>query len=249
MESRTGRVLLMNAPFKAAVIVVLTLTMTGCSMLRWPWFGRDADSEQVESDEQAEQIEQEELEREPPRVIDPQVERREIKVPKIDTENFEIGINYGFLSIEDFGTNPVYGLTATYHVTEDFFFKIDGGRSTAGRTSFETLGGNVQLLTEDERRFTYYSLSVGYNFLPGEVFIGRDLAMTSSFYVLGGIGSTEFGGDNQLTYNFGAGFRVLPSDWLALHIGVQDRVFDSDLLGRTKVTNNIEMVLGVTAFF
>jgi hypothetical protein len=30
---------------------------------------------------------------------------------------------------------------------------------------------------------------------------------------------------------------------------VQDRVFDTDLLGETKVTNNIEMLLSATVFF
>jgi outer membrane beta-barrel protein len=123
------------------------------------------------------------------------------------------------------------------------------GQSTAGRTSFETLGGNIELLTGDERRFTYYSLSLGYNFLPGEVYLGRNLAMNSSFYVLAGIGSVDFAGDDHLTINFGAGYRVLPTDWLAIHIGVQDRVFDSDLLGETKVTNNMEMLLSATVFF
>jgi hypothetical protein len=42
---------------------------------------------------------------------------------------------------------------------------------------------------------------------------------------------------------------VLPTDWLAIHLGVQDRVFDSDLLGETKVTNNIETLLSATVFF
>jgi outer membrane beta-barrel protein len=155
----------------------------------------------------------------------------------------------GFVSIEDFGTNSTYAAQLSYHVTEDFFFRADLGQSTAGRTSFETLGGNVELLTGNQRRFTYYSLSLGYNFLPGEVFVGRKLAMNSGFYLLGGIGSVKFAGDNRLTINFGAGFRVLPTDWLAIHIGVQDRVFDSDLLGETKVTNNIEMLLSATVFF
>jgi hypothetical protein len=72
--------------------------------------------------------------------------------------------------------------------------------------------------------------------------------MNSSFYVLAGIGSVDFAGDNRLTLNFGAGFRVLPTDWLAIHLGVQDRVFDSDLLGETKVTNNMEMLLSATVF-
>jgi outer membrane beta-barrel protein len=248
MESRTGRIFLTPRAALLPLLLASSLAMSGCAALKWPWFGRDRAPEPEESVEEAEEAEQAELEREAPRVIEPQVERRDIKVPKIDSENFELGVSYGFLSIEDFGTNPVYGVTGTYHVTEDFFFKADVGRSKSGRSSVERLGV-VQLLTEDERQFTYYSLSLGYNFLPGEVFIGRNLAMNSSFYVMGGIGNTKFGGDNRLTYNFGAGFRLLPSDWLALHIGVQDRVFDSDLLGTTKVSNNIEMVMSATVFF
>jgi outer membrane beta-barrel protein len=185
----------------------------------------------------------------PPRVIEPVVERREVRMARIDAENVEVGVFYGALSIEDFGTNPVQGLTAAYHVTEDVFFQAAYGRSRAGRTSYETLGGNVQLLTPSERRFTYYGLSLGYNLFPGEVYIGRSLAMNSSLYLLGGIGSTKFAGDQRFTVNFGAGYRLLPTDWLAIHIDVQDRVFQSDLLGRDKLTNNFGAHLGVTVFF
>ncbi len=130
----------------------------------------------------------------------------------------ELGLFYGALSIEDFGSNPDYGVTAAYHITEDFFVQGEAGRSRGGRTSFETLSGNIQLLTEAERRFTYYDLSLGYNFLPGEVFIGRSVAMTSAFYLLGGFGATDFAGDTKFTVNFGAGYRVVPTDWLALHV-------------------------------
>jgi len=185
----------------------------------------------------------------PPRVIEPQVERRQIKVPRIRSSNVELGLFYGALSIQDFGTNPVYGITAGYHITEDFFFQGEVGRSKAGRTSFETLNGNVQLLSESERRFTYYDLSLGYNFLPGEAFVGRGVAMTSAFYLLGGFGATDFAGDTKFTVNFGAGYRVVPSDWLAVHVTVQDHVFQSSLLGVTKLTNNLEARLGTTVFF
>jgi outer membrane beta-barrel protein len=185
----------------------------------------------------------------PPSVIEPEVERRTVKVAAIDAENIEIGAYFGALSIEDFGTNNVYGIRAAYHVTEDFFFEANVGRSKAGQTSYETLGGNVQLLTPDERQFTYYSLSLGYNLFPGEVYLGRGLAMNSAFYLLGGIGSTKFAGDQHFTVNFGAGYRILPTDWLAVHIDVQDLVFQSDLLGKDKLTNNIGAYIGATAFF
>ena len=143
----------------------------------------------------------------------------------------------------------MWGLTAAYHITEDFFFQAEYGRSKAGRTSFEVLAGNIQLLTEAERRFTYYDLSLGYNFLPGEAFLGRGVVMTSAFYLIGGFGGTDFAGDTKFTVNFGAGYRVVPIDWMAVHITVQDRVFQSSLLGTTKLTNNLEARLGVTVFF
>lgn len=229
-------------------VLAASLFLGGCSMLRWPW-SKDRQVEQSQSEAEAAEEEAEDLDVTPPRVIEPNVTRRKIKRPKIDNENWEVGGGIGFLSIEDFGTNQTYAAQLSYHVTEDFFFRADLGQSTAGRTSFETLGGNIELLTGDERRFTYYSLSLGYNFLPGEVFLGRKLAMNSTFFVVGGLGSVKFAGDNRLALNLGAGYRVLPTDWLAITLGVYDRVFDTDLLGEKKVTNNIETLLSATVFF
>ncbi len=228
------------------------LTLSGCASFH-NWIERRherRDEAREETQEQAAQAAAgEDADQAPPHVIDPEVERRKVKVPKIDSQNVELGGVFGALSIEDFGTNPVYGVMAAYHVTEDFFFQAEAGRSTAGKTSFETLGGNIQLLTNSERQFTYYNLALGYNFLPGEVFLGRGRAMTSSFYLIGGIGSVDFAGDQKFTVSFGAGYRILPTDWLAIHVRMQDRLYDSDLLGESKLTNNLEANIGLTVFF
>ena len=177
------------------------------------------------------------------------MERRKIKVPKISSKNIELGVNFGELSMESYTAAPLTSLRFDYHVTEDFFFEAAAGRATAGKTSFETLGGNIQLLTAAERRFTYYNLSLGYNFLPGEVFLGSKRAMTSGFYLLGGIGSVKFEGDQKFTVNFGAGFRVLPTDWLVIHIEAQDLVFKSDFLGTDRLRNNLAATLGASVYF
>jgi outer membrane beta-barrel protein len=240
----------METGIRVLLLTVALAALSGCASVR-DWYHhraevRDADAAARDEAKRADQPPDDDA---TPRVVEPEIERRKIKVPQIRSANVELGLDYGALSIEDFGTNPSYGATIAYHVTEDFFFQGEFGRSKAGRTSFETLGGNVQLLTSAERRFTYYDLSLGYNFLPGEAFLGRGRALTSAFYLLGGIGSTDFAGDKKFTVNFGAGFRVLPSDWLAVHITVQDRVFRSDLLGVDKLTNNIEMRIGTTVFF
>jgi outer membrane beta-barrel protein len=244
----------METGFRVLLLTAVLMGLPGCASVR-NWFHHRSEVRQAKAEAKEEAAQQDALAAQqdadatPPRVIDPEVERRKIKVPRIRSSNIEIGVNDGFISIEDFGTQNAYGLTAAYHITEDFFFLGEYGRAYAGRTSFETLGGNIQLLTPAERHFTYYDISLGYNLLPGEAFLGRGHAMTSSFYFVGGIGSTKFAGDDRFTVNFGGGYRVVPSDWFAIHIQVQDRVFRTDLLGVSKLTNNMEASLGATVFF
>lgn len=182
-------------------------------------------------------------------VIQPELERRDIDPPRIDTEDFELGVFGGVMSVEDFGSNTVTGLRFSYHVTESFFGEVAYGKTDAGQTSYEVLSGAAQLLTDDEREFAYYSLSIGYNVLPGELFVGRNRALGAALYFVGGVGSTSFAGEDQFTVSFGAGARVLLTDWLAVHLDVRDQIFDSDLLGTSKSTHNIGLHLGLTGFF
>ncbi len=182
----------------------------------------------------------------PGRVIEPAVERREIKQPKIDTENFEVGAFAGIMSLEDFGANPVYGLRGAYHIAEDLFVEASVGRTKAALSSIEQLA-NVRVA--QNRDYTYYNIDFGYNFLPGEVFLGRNRAMPSSLYVIGGVGGTRFAGDDFFTLNLGVGVRLLATDWLAIHLDARDHRFATDLLGKRKAVNNLEGNLGFTVFF
>jgi len=158
-----------------------------------------------------------------PPVIEPDVERREIEVPKIDTEDFEVGILAGQISVEDFGVNTVAGGRFAYHVTEGFFVELAAGRADTELTSFERLSGAAQLLTDSEREYSYYNVSLGYNIFPGEHFIGKNRAMNTETYVIGGVGKTTFAGDDRFTINFGMGMRVMPLDWLAAHLACLDQ--------------------------
>jgi outer membrane beta-barrel protein len=181
-------------------------------------------------------------------VISPEVERREIKTPKIDTEDFEITAYFGQISVEDFGSNFIYGARVGYHVSEGLF--LEGTYAMAGdvdRSSVEVLD-NIDLLGDD-RDYSYYNLAVGWNLLPGEVFIGRNRAFNSALYVIGGAGNTSFAGEDLFTMTFGAGYRVLATDSIALRFDVRDHLFDNDVTGEDKTTHNIEFNLGVSWFF
>jgi outer membrane beta-barrel protein len=182
-------------------------------------------------------------------VIEPEVERRVIDPAEIDTEDFELGFYAGQLSVEDFGVNTVAGLRFAYHITEGFFVELAAGQSDTELTSFERLSGAAQLLTDPQREYSYYNLSMGYNVFPGESFIGRNRALNTSFYLIAGVGKTRFAGDDRFTVNVGAGMRLLPLDWLAIHIDVRDHILDVDLLGQEKTVNNLEAHVGLTFFF
>jgi outer membrane beta-barrel protein len=184
-----------------------------------------------------------------PPVIEPDVERREIEPPRIDTEDFEVGIFVGQLSVEDFGVNTVTGARFAYHVTESLFVELAAGMADTELTSFERLSGAAQLLTDSEREYSYYNVSLGYNIFPGEHFFGKERAMNTQTYVIGGVGKTTFAGDDRFTINFGIGMRLMPLDWLAVHGDIRDHVFDIDLLGEEKTSHNLEATLGVTFFF
>jgi outer membrane beta-barrel protein len=184
-----------------------------------------------------------------PQVVEPAVKRRDVEPAAIDTENFEAGLFVGTISIEDFGSSVVYGARAAYHFTEDLFAEATVGTAKAGKTSYEDLSGAANLLTDSERQYTYYDLAIGWNALPGEVFFGGKRAMPSAVYFTLGAGSTDFAGDDHFTVTVGSGFRLLVTDWVALHLDVRNHMFDSDLLGKDKLTQNLQVGLSLTAFF
>jgi len=183
----------------------------------------------------------------PEPVIPAQVERRNVHIPKISASDIEVGAFTGVLSVEDFGAESASGLRLGYHVTEGFFLEGMYGLSTVSDQSYRQLG--IPLFNTETIPLTYYNLSVGLNLFPGEVFLGKNWAMTSTVYLVGGVGNVNFNGENHTAYNFGIGIRVLPVDWFSMRFEMRDQMFSSDLLGKNELTHNFEMTLGLAAYF
>ena len=182
-------------------------------------------------------------------IITPDIERRQIKEDDLDSENFEMGMYTGLLSIEDFGSGAVAGVSIAYHISEDFFVEGAYATSRAQETSYELLSGGVELLTDEERDFTYYNLSLGWSFFPGQVFIWDKWAFNSNFYLVAGAGNTEFAANEYFTYNYGFGLRFYGTDWLALDLSTRDHVFSHEIFGESKTVNNLETRIGLSLYF
>jgi outer membrane beta-barrel protein len=181
-------------------------------------------------------------------VVVPTVDRREVRVPKIPSNDFEVGLLAGTYSTQNFGASAVYGLRLGYHITEDVFVEAAYGRTRVSDEDFrQILPGGV--FVTPKQTLTYYNLSAGYNILPGEVFLGSRYAKASALYLIGGVGSTRFVQQRKQTFNFGVGLRVFVRDWAAVQVDVRDHLFNLDLLGRNRSTQNIELTTGVTFFF
>lgn len=182
-------------------------------------------------------------------IITPDIERRQIKEDDLDSENFEMGMFFGLLSIEDFGSGSVAGVTMAYHISEDFFVEGAYATSRAQETSYELLSGGVELLTDEERDFTYYNISLGWSFFPGQVYIWDKWAFNSNFYLIAGAGNTDFAANEYFTYNYGFGLRFYGTDWLALDLSTRDHVFSHEIFGESKTTNNLETRIGLSLYF
>ena len=183
-------------------------------------------------------------------MIEPEIERVEFDEALIDTEDFEILLMAGFLSIEDFGVNPLLQFSLNYHVNEAIFVQASLGVSEGDdETSAEALKGGAPVFTDSERELSYYNINIGYNLLPGEAFLGEQLAYNTTFYLSAGIGMTDFIGDDQFTINYGAGYRFLLNDAIGIYTDFRNHVFDMDAFGEEKASNNLAFTLGISWFF
>jgi len=180
--------------------------------------------------------------------INPDVERRDIVLPKIDTEDFELGVYAGVLSVEDFGANLMWGMKAIFHITEDFFLNGNVSYSEIDDENLRRL--NLPIFGESKtRKVRDQSLLLGWNVLPGEAFFTDSYVFTSSLYILFGVGTINFDSEDYFTLTGGVGFKILPTDWLALSVESRISEYESSILGYKKHSHNTELSMGVSVFF
>jgi outer membrane beta-barrel protein len=182
-------------------------------------------------------------------VIVPEVQRRDVRIPKFPSKDFEVGLLVGTYATQSFGTSAVGGLRLGYHLSEDFFVETVFAQTKVDDKTFEEIFPGSGPLADTDKKLSYYNISAGYNVFPGEIFLGGKLAKASSIYLIGGVGSTKFANQRKQTFNVGFGFRVLFSDRWAVRVDVRDHIFSYDLLGVRQNTQNLELTTGFAYYF
>jgi outer membrane beta-barrel protein len=181
-------------------------------------------------------------------VVVPEVERREVKLPKFPSKDIAVGLFAGTYATQNFGAAAVFGGRLGYHITEDWFVEGTLGQSTVTDEAFrQVLPGGI--FVNPEEKLSYYNVSAGYNLLPGEAFPTAKRAKATAIYLIAGIGSTKFNDQRSQTVNFGLGGRLLLTDRAAVQFDMRDHVFSLDLLGKRQSTHNLELTGGFTYYF
>ena len=181
-------------------------------------------------------------------VVVPEVERRDIKLPKFPSKDIAVGLFAGTYATQNFGAAAVVGARLGYHITEDWFVEATLGQSKVSDEAFrQILPGGI--FTDPKEKLTYYNFSAGYNLLPGEVFPTARRAKATAIYLIAGVGSTKFNDQRSQTINFGLGGRLLLTDRAAVQFDMRDHVFSLDLLGKRQSTHNLELSGGFTYYF
>lgn len=181
-------------------------------------------------------------------VIQPDIERREVKILHIPSNDFEFGLFTGDYNTEYFGSDLVGGARLGYHISEDFFAEaIYGDTRATDQVYRQILPGGI--FPNQVEKLRYYELDGGINVLPGEVYVWRNTARPAALYLIAGLGSTTFLDQRHFTVNAGFGARVWLANWVSLQIDMRDHIFSLDVLGQERSTQNLEFSGGVTFFF
>lgn len=181
-------------------------------------------------------------------VIQPDIERRQVSIPRINADDFVLSAFVGMFSVEEFSTRRMYGLRLGYHITEDFFVEGEYVVSDVTDDNYRNFipGG---IFPTRVVPLNYYSLSVGYNLFPGEIFYGGKTALSSYVYLLMGIGNTNFVNKDFYTFNAGLGVTVMPWERFALHLRMRDYMMNNDLLGTPGIKHNFALEFGISVLF
>ncbi|TVZ39084.1 outer membrane beta-barrel protein [Alteromonadaceae bacterium 2753L.S.0a.02] len=181
-------------------------------------------------------------------LIEPNKKVEPVKTARIDTEKFELGAFYGVMNVEDFNTNPVKGLSFSYHINQKFLAQLQYGSSRVSPASFEENTG-FNFLADEDYDFTYVAVNAGYKLLDGRSFFGRKTKMDSAIYVIAGLEQVDFAANSSTGLGIGASYRIVVTDWMTMNLDFKDHAFNRDFIGDSKFTNNTELTVGINALF
>ncbi len=182
-------------------------------------------------------------------VIEPETPKERATTAALDTEHFEVGMHVGLLSVQDFNTNPVYGLSLRYYFNEKVF--IEGSTGTS-----ETKQNNIEAIDQQnfipDRDFTYTSVGAGYRILQGRAFWGKKRKYNAGLYLQAGVETVDFAENKETGLVFTLSHKTVLTDWLTINLDFKDHIFSrtiEQVSDDSELTHNTEISVGLSTIF
>ncbi len=165
---------------------------------------------------------------------------------KVNSELFDVGLTAGIINLEDFPAEFLVGASVTFKASESFFLQYNYVQADISRSTHEQGG----LVYGVDRGFSHYDLLVGYNLFQGEFFAGKGGSHLSSLYVVGGVGDTDFGGEESFTYTFGVGYQIEFFRKYVLRVDYRDYLYKSAIIsGEDTTVQSNQLSVGMGYLF
>ncbi|MDH5517950.1 MAG: outer membrane beta-barrel domain-containing protein [Gammaproteobacteria bacterium] len=176
-------------------------------------------------------------------IVNPDAEQALIKDADLVNVGINSGVYIGLMNFENFNSSPMLAWYINYPFDEDLFVSAELGAALVNDSEYRNVG--LPLLSEEEVVAGFYSVLLGYNVLPAEVYWRKGQALRADIYLLGGIGSITIDSEDYVALHAGVGLKIEPANGHSLRIEFRDRLINSDILGTDKLTNNTEIHLGI----
>ncbi len=180
-------------------------------------------------------------------VYEPELPRRPVQLPRLDDQHLAVGAYLGMMSVEDFGSSALRGVSLSLHPRPAWFLEMSLGKAVVRDEDFRRLG--LAIFPRGTVPLESRALLLGYQLLPGEVHLGRRRSALAAAFVLFGAGSLRFAGQHWLTRQLGLGLRLLPNRWLAVQASARAQQYRGSLLGAEKYAHNVELRFGLAVYF
>lgn len=161
----------------------------------------------------------------------------------------ELSVMGGVYAADLLSASGVVTGAYTYHFTESLGLELSFSYTRAQSELVGIIedGLGVTLIDIDNPVYVYlgdliWSLAYG----KMRWFGGR--ISRFDFYLAGGAGVTDNQTATGLTFNAGIGLKFLFGDWFAMRFDVRDSILSQEVLGESRIVNNITATFGLSMF-
>lgn len=137
----------------------------------------------------------------------------------------------------------------TFHMTEELGLEVSVAytRAESDLVRIVETDRGINLLKLDTRVLVYQAhmlWSIAYGKMR---WFGSGISRFDLYLALGG-GVTDNQSARGATFSGGLGLKFYLNSWLALRLDIRDQVFGQELLGESKIVNNLTSTLGLSIF-